>query len=604
MKKTLRFISFVFWVAVVTSPAQNTVLKNWRETEQLPLPLQMHTMTAAEGFLYIIGGRESFDWHTARANVFFTRIKEDGSIARWQKTTPLPQAVAGHTTVVSGKRIYVISGKGHGSDNIMKNPVSYTGVIEDDGSISSWKSVTALPDGTPYRGEAVLYNRCIYYVGGFYGRLVFRSEINDDGMLGDWVEVQRMVAPKMHFGLVQDSEVLHVIGGNRSADLYLPEDTILSSKINKDGSIEKWRRNGVLPEPNRSFSLVHADKTVFIIGGTSGTTVWKADFNASGELQGWQKTSPLPAAIENGAAAFHKNRIYYSGGEISEKSTISRSAYMAETCDYEKYSVRFRPTAYIVTNYGRLQLARKYLQSADSSIVIDAPLSTSVDFMIDRADNKISTPETTGDGAIRNVRRLENIVIVDKPGSYQSWYRAYFPVVGDWNHREQMNNGPVIFVEDATEGSCNANEWLLHKGPQYELSTGEHRYLFPSPTAWAGGALLDKIALIPVSANPPSGKGPDFSSWEPVCKESIVSNTFIVDGISAWKLDYNTELRGGEIEIEYSYDKGKSWRSLPSLNEKVEIDIPRNYLAFRLTMKASENGESPLLKDINVFFFN
>ncbi len=587
----------------IHAAVENSALGTWTEIERLPAAVQMHTMAVAEGRLYIIGGRESFDWQTARTNVFFARIKEDGSVENWKKTTPLPQAVAGHTTVVYGKRIYVVSGKGHGSDNIMVKPVSYVGTIEDDGGISSWQETSALPDGIAYQGKALLYNRHIYYVGGFYSRLVYRSEILDNGSLGEWMQVQRMVVPKMHFGLAQHEGILHVIGGNRN-HYYTSIDTILSAKIQDGGSIESWYRNGVLPEANSAFAIAQAGTTVFTVGGAAGNKVFSSSLAGDGTFTGWHREESFPLSVASGAAAVYKNRIYHSGGRITadEKTYISRSVHTAEILNFERYPLRFKLTDSVVKSSGWLQLGKKYLQTSDSSIVIDAADTTSLDFMTHHEDVIISNSDTTGKGAIRYVKRLENRLLVNKQDTYQVWYRAYFPVRGHWNHIEQMNDGSIVEVDDAFEDSCTPNEWLWHKGPRYDLPVGEHRYLFPSPTAWGGGALLDKIALLTASSRPPSGKGPDYSPVRTSLRGEITSNTFLIEDFSVWKLEYEEDLHGGKIKVEYSYDKGETWNLL-SAEKEMPIDKLQKYMILRFTLTAAPNGESPLLRDVNLLLY-
>lgn len=309
------------------------MLEPWKSVESLP-KRQMHTMLAANGYLYAIGGRTAYGWSSVSSNVYYSKIKKDGSIGKWQKAAPLPQAVAGHASIVFDKHIYVISGKGHGSDNIMKQPVSYIGTIKDDGNIESWRSASSLPKDAFYRGEAVLHNKTIYYIGGFYSRMVYQCKIKENGLLGEWKQGKKMISPKMFFGLACWNGVLYVLGGNRSAVDYVPLDAIISSQIKADGNLAPWRRNSELPKPNSGFSIAQTKKTVLLIGGKGPRdTVWRSSFNSEGEFTDWYKEKPLPVPAIQGAAVIYNNYIYFSGGIIklpNGKQTVSKRVYMSK----------------------------------------------------------------------------------------------------------------------------------------------------------------------------------------------------------------------------------------------------------------------------------
>ena len=117
----------------------------WREVKPLPTGVSMHAMVTVGDHLYVIGGRAGADWHTVKAQVFHSRIREGGILEAWRRTTPLPQALGGHVAMAVGCRIYVVSGRGHGSDNIMKTPVTFVGTVTSDGGISGWRTGPALP---------------------------------------------------------------------------------------------------------------------------------------------------------------------------------------------------------------------------------------------------------------------------------------------------------------------------------------------------------------------------------------------------------------------------------------------------------------------------
>jgi hypothetical protein len=340
--KITTFISLIIYLfACFVMKAEKTqILGTWKKIGYLPGQAQMHVMLAAKGYLYAIGGRASYGWRTVKAHVFFAKIKKNGSLEKWQKTSPLPQAVAGHAAVAFDKHIYVISGKGHGADNIMKQPVSYIGTIKDDGSIESWRPTSSLPKDTFYRGAALIHDKTIYYVGGFFSRLVFRTQIQENGLLGEWKQEKKMVSSRMYFGLACWNGKLYALGGNPNTYYNRPVDSVLFSQIKTDGNLERWRRADSLPEANSMFSLAQQGKMVFIIGGGGlRKTVWCSSFNSEGELADWNKEKPFPDPVALGASAIYNNYIYHSGGVIklkNGKKTVSSRVYMAKINKMDK----------------------------------------------------------------------------------------------------------------------------------------------------------------------------------------------------------------------------------------------------------------------------
>jgi len=258
------------------------------------------------------------------------------------------------------------------------------------------------------------------------------------------------------------------------------------------------------------------------------------------------------------------------------------------------YPVRFKSNSDVVISLNWIQLKKAYVQKSNEPLVIEAEESTRI-ILASKNMVAIKDPDASGGYYLQFVSELENQIFIRQPGDYQVWYRAYFPFRGNWNHFEQMDEGIPNNVQDSLNGPDK--EWLWIKGPVYKLTEGWHTYLFPSPTAWYGGARLDKIVLALQNSFEPTGMGPAPSAVEMPASGELISNRLKLDGMVNWRLIYEKEERGGKVEAYYSYDRGKTWqpvekdKSYPVTSESMKV-------TFRFQIIRSPEGNSPLIGNV------
>jgi len=262
----------------------------------------------------------------------------------------------------------------------------------------------------------------------------------------------------------------------------------------------------------------------------------------------------------------------------------------------KRYALRFKRGAGAVEDLGWRQLPTRYVQQEGAPLVIEAEASTRVAL----AASDISVVEdvdASGGLAIAHVGELENRICITTPGQYQVWYRAYFPRRGSWNHLEQMDDRAPVWNLDSDHGEDK--KWLWAKGPAYELSEGEHLYRFPSPTAWRGGTMLDKIVLAPKGAPAPTGMGPDAALTTRAVPEAttLISNRLVLKAMISWRLEIETQPNGGRIEVERSHDRGKTWLPLTvGKSHPVTDDAVR--VTFRVRLVRSDRAASPRFRNM------
>ncbi len=171
-------------------------LEPWQRMADLPEARDNGYAVAYDGYIYVIGGR---NWFDSKNTVFYGKIEEDGKVAEWLTTTPLPEEVVGHACVVYDGYIYVIGGYDYNVG--IKNKVFYA-KIEDDHTIKEWYETTSLP--LPLSGlTALVYNGKIYVFGGKSTNQseidsVYCAEIKEDHSLGEW-KLVGVMPYKAHF---------------------------------------------------------------------------------------------------------------------------------------------------------------------------------------------------------------------------------------------------------------------------------------------------------------------------------------------------------------------------------------------------------------------
>lgn len=237
-----------------------------------------------------------------------------------------------------------------------------------------------------------------------------------------------------------------------------------------------------------------------------------------------------------------------------------------------------------------LCLKRKFKQEGNRPIVFEAEKASLI--KLRNRDERIANDENASGGSyIQYASQLEYDYVVETPGRYHVRFLAYFPLKGTWMHHERMDEGDVKGVFDSQNGDVKT--WLWTKGETYDLSKGEHRYIFPSPTAFCGGAKLDKIVLEPVEQQIElSGKGPASSPQIGENQGSATTKRVNLSRIKEWKLLFDAIKNDGRVQAEYSYDR-KNWKRLVSDQTMTPPTPKPDYLWIRFKLQATSGKRIP-----------
>jgi len=252
--------------------------------------------------------------------------------------TPLPDINGGHGSVLYNNRIYIIGG--HVGPYLVVNAVHFAEMLED-GSIASWTPTTPLPEPRSYiRYGVVIWNNYLYVVGGHDGisgerNTVFYTEINSDGSLKGWVTTTSLPWNRRdHFAVVWNGRI-YVGGGT---DGYGWNDNVAYAEINPDGSLGSWSSTTSLPLAYGAMSAIVYNGRIYLIGGTSTwggpglshSEVYYASVNADGTIGSWTATTPLPDRRELLGVALMDDAIFVTGGMKTPEITFHDEAYKAE----------------------------------------------------------------------------------------------------------------------------------------------------------------------------------------------------------------------------------------------------------------------------------
>lgn len=185
---------------------------------------------------------------------------------------------------------------------------------------------------------------------------------------------------------------------------------------------------------------------------------------------------------------------------------------------------------------------------------------------------------------------------VQDAGSYTAWYRASFPLQGNWNHTESMDGGATTNHTDSLGEVLD--QWLWVKGPTYELAAGDHVWSL-APFGWCGGAKLDRVVLSKDPASTPEGLGPPPSRVTSLLTGEAVTEQLSPRTLVRWQaVRYGNASQAGTVQIEATTDAGVSWQPVPADGDLSQFGSKP--LALRLKLRSGPDGSSPYVRNLQV----
>jgi hypothetical protein len=258
--------------------------------------------------MYLVGGSTTGSTGGV-ATVEKADITPTGVLTGWGSVTSIPAARYSHGVQIYNDRLYVIGGA---SGTTTQNTVYYT-KINNDGSLNSWLTGTAISNGTAGGTRAsmggtmtTIWGGFIYVSGGCttmngsgyctaIANDIQLASINADGSITDWTTVLGVTNTRMGYGLASWRNRLYAVGGcaaqNTSTGVCTSVNTSVQyGSINQDGDV--------------------STVSTSVPSGTSPcvTTGWTdCDLPPEGDSNG-------QSGRMSGAAVINNGYIYYFGG--------------------------------------------------------------------------------------------------------------------------------------------------------------------------------------------------------------------------------------------------------------------------------------------------
>ncbi len=254
----------------------------WTTISNSPLRLIWHTTTSSNDDVYILGGfLDSIDGVISYVDtVSFATKNSNNSLGGWSNTTPLPQKLALSSSASFNNQLFHAGGSTIPSQannpNVAISEI-YVSDINPDGTIGAWRIAGNLPQKTEGQGMLVI-NGYLVVFGGYtptgYSNQVIRALINPDGSIGPWESLSSLPTGIWRFGITRVQNRV-VIAGSDSTNVYYAD-------INPDGTLTSWSNGPSLPESNCCGQLVNVGDDLFLIGGVANGNytnhVWKTSF--------------------------------------------------------------------------------------------------------------------------------------------------------------------------------------------------------------------------------------------------------------------------------------------------------------------------------------
>jgi N-acetylneuraminic acid mutarotase len=244
----------------------------------LPSARYQATSVVANGYVYVMGGRDASS--VAQSTVYYAKLKSDGSTSTWSTNgNALPQVLYSASSAVANGYVYVLGGS-----NASVQSTVYYAKLNADGSTGTWTTNTNALSAVRVAQTTVVANGYIYAIGGQDSSTgqttVYYAKLNNDGSIGSWSTTTALATARYNAASVVSNGYVYVIGGYSAPGST--QATVLYAKLNSDGTIGSWNTNtNALPTLRGELSATIANGYVYALGGYDGSSVVSTVYYAS-----------------------------------------------------------------------------------------------------------------------------------------------------------------------------------------------------------------------------------------------------------------------------------------------------------------------------------
>jgi hypothetical protein len=299
-------------------------------TEPLPIEYPVTQHTTVQDF----GGGSSDDGTvqiTEQGDGALKLAPQLSELAAWDHLPSLPREMHSVEIQIAHDHLFVIGG--NASNDFAQRQV-YSTPLRDDGVIGQWQELEPLPQSLLAHASVVVGDD-LFVLGGFNRtgtqQTVFRARIQPDGTLSPWATLTPLPQPLANMAAVTANGAIYVLGGEVPSSSGTVSDTVYRAQVNADGSIDAWETSPApLPMPTRNQAAAVACNHLYMIAGVDESRerdgVFVSPIQDDGTLGTWELTHPLPNTLSGHEARAVNGGILVLGGWTSNTPDIDSQA--------------------------------------------------------------------------------------------------------------------------------------------------------------------------------------------------------------------------------------------------------------------------------------
>ena len=319
-----------------TTPTVSSVSQSeqkWAYTNSFQFERRAFSAVAFNEHMYVIGGVNNQGEYVRP--VEYAKIKPDGALGPWQITSALYDDRFYLDAVAINGFIYAIGGANGslGDDNRPSASVSKAKILKE-GSLGPWLKQAYLT--TPRRGLRVVNtDTTIYALGGYNGsflRTVERSTLLPNGDIESWQADQEesLVDRYIHSAAIHKNQIILLAGHVDKSDSMSYAD-VETATIKPNKTLTPWKiERSRLNQPRFIASATAFNNYIYIAGGHNGknriNNVEFTSVSSRGTLGQWRNAAPLNTA-RSAAALVHYNKFIYMLGGSSNQGVTNTVEY-------------------------------------------------------------------------------------------------------------------------------------------------------------------------------------------------------------------------------------------------------------------------------------
>lgn len=301
-------------------------ITSWTAGVALPVGVSRTQLVVTKNFVYIVGNYVASN--SANATIYRGVINDDGTITSWSVAGSAPYAVYWPMTCIAKNRLYFIGGCTNGTSSVY-NLVRSCAILSDGSLDPVWRTETGVPVNL-FSGKAFFFRNRIYVVGHSANGVIYSAPIDNNGVVGTWSIAGTPAIGVYLASVTIIKDKLYIFGGLFNGTPY---SNIQMATINDDGSLSAFTTVGNLPVTLYTGTFANTKNEIYLIGGIANgayhSNIYKASINADGTLGSWTTVASLPSNQANNMAFFTKNKLYLIGNSANSGTSAATTVYYA-----------------------------------------------------------------------------------------------------------------------------------------------------------------------------------------------------------------------------------------------------------------------------------